>query len=140
MSPSSILVADLMTPCPHTVDPVESVAVAHERMRSNGIRHLPVVEGEALRGMLSERDVQIVLSLVDVDPASVTVSHVMVRDPYCVSPGTPLLEVVERMASSKVGSAVVMENGRVVGIFTTVDALLGLRDALAGSVPVGGPA
>ena len=42
-------------------------------------------------------------------------------DVYSVSPETPLDEVVATMGSKKYGSAVVVQNGKVVGIFTTVD-------------------
>jgi acetoin utilization protein AcuB len=46
----------------------------------------------------------------------------MTEQPYTVSPEAPLDEVVETMAANKYGSAVIMQNQKVVGIFTTVDA------------------
>jgi acetoin utilization protein AcuB len=60
----------------------------------------------------------------------VVVSQVMSEKPYSVSPDTPLDEVAHTMASEKFGSAVVVQNGHVVGVFTTVDACRALGDLL----------
>jgi acetoin utilization protein AcuB len=69
-------------------------------------------------------------TLQDVDPRKVLVSEAMTQDPYLVSPDTALDEVVSTMAESKLGSAVVTQNGKVVGIFTTVDACRAFSDLL----------
>jgi acetoin utilization protein AcuB len=45
---------------------------------------------------------------------------------YCVSPDAPLVEVAREMAEHKYGSAVVVEGPKVVGVFTTTDALRAL--------------
>lgn len=50
-------VADWMTQYPETIEPSESMSQAALLMIHGGFRHLPVVEGEALVGMLSIRDV-----------------------------------------------------------------------------------
>jgi acetoin utilization protein AcuB len=52
----------------------------------------------------------------------------MTDQPYTVGPGTPLDEVVSTMAEKKFGSAVVVQNNKIVGIFTTVDACQALSD------------
>ena len=54
-------------------------------------------------------------------PAVITVDDAMSPGVYTVSPNAPIDEVVEEMASKKYGSAVVVQNNKVVGIFTTVD-------------------
>ncbi len=69
-------------------------------------------------------------SLKDVDPRKVLVSEAMTQDPYVVSPDAALDEVVSTMGESKIGSAVVTQNGKVVGIFTTVDACRAFSDLL----------
>jgi acetoin utilization protein AcuB len=55
----------------------------------------------------------------------------MSADPYTVPPGTALEEVAAAMAERKLGSAIVVDRGSVIGLFTTVDALRALA-ALAG--------
>lgn len=124
-------VREFMTACPHVLTPGQSVASAGELMRQQRIRHVPVVEEGRLCGLVSEHDVTLVLSLVDVDPGRVRVRDVMSRDTYTVSPSTPLQDVAAEMAESKAGSAVVVaEGGEVLGIFTTVDALRALEAML----------
>ncbi len=117
-----------MTPSPHTIGVDQSLAVAAETMREHKIRHLPVLRGGAVVGILSERDVQLVSGLPAVDPAKVTVEDAMSDSVYAVSPDTPLEEVAAEMAAHKYGAALVTERGHVTGVFTTIDALLALAD------------
>jgi CBS domain-containing protein len=54
--PATGWVADYMTQRPTTADPEEDVQVAARRMAELGVRHLPVVDGGHLVGVLSMRD------------------------------------------------------------------------------------
>jgi len=54
--PATATVADYMTDRPVTVAPDDDLALAAHRMGELGVRHLPVVEGHHLVGMLSMRD------------------------------------------------------------------------------------
>jgi acetoin utilization protein AcuB len=119
-----------MTASPHTIGSQQKVAHAAELMQEHGIRHLPVLHGGKLLGVISDRDVKVVEAFRDVDPAEVAIAEAVGQEAYAAAPETPLLDVVETMLAHKYGSAVVMEGTRVVGIFTTVDALRALRDAL----------
>jgi CBS domain-containing protein len=56
--PATTRVADYMTDRPVTVRPDEDVEVAVRRMAELGVRHLPVVDGNRLVGVLSMRDLQ----------------------------------------------------------------------------------
>ena len=60
-----------MTTTPISIDRKETVAGAHRVMRDNEIRHLPVVEGERLVGIVSQRDLHLIETLKDVDPEKV---------------------------------------------------------------------
>jgi acetoin utilization protein AcuB len=95
-------------------------------MRTYGIRHLPVLEGGRLAGVLSQRDAYFIETLAGVDPAKVPVEEAMSVDVYAIPPETPLAEVAATMAEHKYGSAVVIDGSHVVGIFTLVDALRAL--------------
>jgi acetoin utilization protein AcuB len=81
-------------------------------------------------GLVSQRDVQLLETMRDVDPEEVKVSEAMGQEAFAVSPNTPLREVAATMAAHKYGSAVVMEHDRVIGVFTTVDALHALSSLL----------
>src|SRR5262245_29890409 len=119
-----------MTTCPHTIGRDQNLAQAHKMMRANDIRHLPVLDGGALVGVLSDRDLHLIETLRDVDVEQVIVEEAMTPNVYTISPDTLLDEVVREMARHKYGSAVVMDHGKVVGVFTTVDALGALAELL----------
>lgn len=131
MSTRTILIDDYMSSSPHSIGQEQKLAVAHRLMQKHQIRHLPVLHGGQLIGILSLRDLHLVETLPDVDPEEVAVEDAMSGDPFAVAPGTPLREVALEMAEHKYGAAVVMQDHKIVGVFTTVDALRALADALA---------
>jgi acetoin utilization protein AcuB len=55
-----------MTPTPHTIGQEQTLQVAHDVMREHGVRHLPVLEGGKLVGLLSQRDLHLVETLREV--------------------------------------------------------------------------
>jgi acetoin utilization protein AcuB len=123
-------VRQYMTGGPSTVPRDQSVSVAHRIMREAGIAHLPVMDGPAVVGILTERDVLLMESLPGVNPTDLRVEEAMVPDPYEVTPEAPLAEVVATLLDRRIGSAIVIDEGRVVGVFTMVDALRALSDLL----------
>ncbi len=106
---------------PISLDADKAIVDAENLMRDNGIRHLPIVEGNQVVGILSDRDIKLAKSIVQAADA-IQVRHVCHSDVYSVEPDTPIDVVVETMAEHQYGSAVVTQNGKLVGIFTTVDA------------------
>ena len=119
-----------MTTTPHTIGNDQTIAKASAIMSEHRIRHLPVLRGGQLLGVLSDRDVKLIEGFRDVDATKTLVDEAMTEQPYTVAPETPLDEVVATMAEKKFGSAVVVQNHKVVGIFTTVDACLALSELL----------
>ncbi|HEX8823151.1 MAG TPA: CBS domain-containing protein [Archangium sp.] len=122
---------EFMTRTVHTIGTKSPLSEAHRIMNEHAIRHLPVLEGGRLVGVVSMRDLHLIETLKGVDPQEVTVDEAMSQDAYTVPPGTALLEVARTMAMHKYGSAVVARDGRVDGIFTTIDALKALEALLA---------
>jgi acetoin utilization protein AcuB len=120
-----------MTPSPLTIGRDQTLAVAHELMHAHGIRHLPVLDGGVLVGIVSDRDLHLVESLPNTDPKSTLVEDAMTPDPYIVNADARLRDVARQMVDHKYGCAIVVERGHVAGIFTTIDALrlLLARDA-----------
>lgn len=135
MSLRAPAIAAFMTSSPHSIGRDQSLAAAHRLMREHRIRHLPVLEGGRLVGILSDRDLHLAETLKDVDAERVPVEDAMTPTPYAVSPSTPLGEVAREMAEQKIGSAVVMEGRTVVGVFTVIDALRALALYADGEPP-----
>lgn len=120
-----------MTTTPHSVGKDQTLEHAHRLLRAEKIRHLPVLDGGVLVGMVTERDLALIEGFETIDPKKVTVEDAMSTEVYSVSPDARLDEVVLEMAEKKYGSAVVVQNHKVVGIFTTVDACRALGELLA---------
>ena len=123
-----LTVADVMSKDPCCIQSTESFRQAHWTMLTKGVRHLPVLEGERLVGVVSERDLYLVESLRRVDAEAEPVSAAMSSPPFTSEPGTPLREVVHVMRVQRYGSTVVVDGPRVVGIFTRYDVLRTLDD------------
>jgi CBS domain-containing protein len=115
-----------MTVSPVVIASDRPLAEAHRLMRERGFRHLPVVDDGRLVGLVSQRDLYLLETLSGVDPATETVGEAMSDDPYTVAPDARLEDVAARMAERKLGSALVVDRGSVIGVFTTVDALRAL--------------
>jgi acetoin utilization protein AcuB len=130
MSKSIPSVRKYMTTTPRSIGGDETIATASKLLKDHEIRHLPVLEGERLLGVLTDRDIKFVEGFRDVDTTTMTVAEAMVEEPYAVGPDTPLDEVTNTMAEQKYGCALVVQNTRVVGIFTTVDACRALSELL----------
>ena len=120
-----------MTPSPWTIARNQPISIAQGLMRQRGIGHLPVLDGERVVGILSERDILLVESLPGVNPTDLRVEEAMAPSPYEVTPDAPLAEVVSTLLDRRIGSAIVVDQDRVTGVFTTVDALRALADLLA---------
>jgi acetoin utilization protein AcuB len=121
-----------MSTSPHTIGAEQTMAHAHGVLREFRIRHLPVLRGGKLAGIISERDLALIETMRDVNPAELSVEEAMSTEVYAVSPNAPLDEVVRDMAARRYGCAVVLQNQKVVGIFTAVDACQALADLLEG--------
>ena len=113
-----------MTPFPYVVQVDDSLRVARELMVRHQVRHLPVKDGNALAGVLTDRDLKRAL---DPDLGLAPKDELFVRDvfephAYVVDAGEPLDNVLEHMAAEHIGSVLVTRHARLVGIFTATDA------------------
>jgi acetoin utilization protein AcuB len=120
-----------------TVSPLQTLAEAVRLMRLHEVRHLPVVAEGRVVGVVSQRDVYLVQSLDPTQPASILVEEAMTTPPYLVEPETPVDRVAREMVRRRIGSAVVARDGRLLGLFTTTDALLALAAVVEGGRSAG---
>ena len=125
-----------MTMSPHSIDLDGTMVEAQRMMRVHGLRHLPVFERGALRGIVTERDLLLAETLIGFDTRRVPVSDAMTKSVYTVQANELLATVSAVMAAEKYGCAVVVERGEVVGILTTTDICRALSDILAPAPPL----
>ncbi len=130
MTKANPTVKRYMTTSPHTIGLDQKLTQAHRVMREHQIRHLPVLDGGALVGVISERDLHLIETLGDVDPEMVTIEDAMTSPVYSVAPDASLDEVSKEMAEHKYGCAIVRDQGKVVGVFTTTDGMRALHELL----------
>jgi CBS domain-containing protein len=90
-------------------------------MVAEDVGSLPVVHGEELVGMVTDRDLVVNLMAMDLDPNKVTVSEICTEHPFVTSPDEPLDAALARMATEQVRRLPVVSDGRVVGILAQAD-------------------
>jgi acetoin utilization protein AcuB len=133
-------VGSVMTPAPYSIEIDAPVRMAQGLMAEYGIRHLPVIdENGELVGILADRDLKRSLDpSIGLPPKDeLVVRDACVLDPYVVDPEEPLDGVLLEMSVRHVGSALVAEEGKLVGIFTTTDACRSFAEFLRSCFPSG---
>ncbi|MBY0279478.1 CBS domain-containing protein [Candidatus Binatia bacterium] len=133
-------IRDLMQKDVVTVDQQAHLDVAEELMRMDRIRHLPVVSGERLVGLVSQRDLfrAALSSALARSPedeqrwlARIPVRQAMTREVLSAHPDADVGHAVEMMLRERVGCLPVVEDGRLVGLLSETDCLRHLAGLLA---------
>jgi len=127
----SRVIVDFMTADPVRIASDAPIPGAHALMREANVRHLVVMNGTELLGVVSQRDLYVIETLAGAEPESAVVEEAMSPDPYVVPPTAPLGEVARTMLEKHCESALVVDGREVLGIFTTSDALRALAELLA---------
>ena len=125
-------VNDLMTAIPNTVTPQTTLRQVIEVMKSQGCRQLPVLRDGKLAGIITDRDVRLVMNsplllhgrwqdeeILD----SMTAETCMTPDPMTVSHHTSAYQAANMLSIYKFGALPVVDNGELVGIITVTDFL-----------------
>jgi len=118
-------VENAMTLFPITITPETTISAARALMDSYEVRHLPVTNGEHTVGVVSDRDLRVaeaVYATRDDASAQLAVALVGTEKLYEVSPEALLEVVLAEMSRLKIGAAMVIDNGRLVGVLTTMEA------------------
>ncbi|MEM6732877.1 MAG: CBS domain-containing protein [Myxococcota bacterium] len=127
-----------MTPFPHHIDWDAKAGEASRLMNDLEIRHLPVVSGTRIVGLLSRRELD-VAALLGGLMESLSVKDLCVTQPYVVDASERLDNVVEQMSERRIGSAIVVRDDKLIGILTTTDVCRILAETLReGHAPSGG--
>ena len=125
-------ISNLMSKEVITLSLTDTLYSAEKRMKINHIRHMPVVDGDELIGLLSLSDLQRI-SFIDAYSKEGTedtpvynmlsINDMMIKKPLTASPDTTILEVSKLLASKEFHSLPVVNSDKLVGIITTMDLL-----------------
>lgn len=127
-----LTVNDLMTVIPYTVTPGTSLRRVIEMMKAEGCRQFPVLDKGKLVGIISDRDVRLVINspmvlhgrwqdeeLLD----KVLADSCMTANPMTVAPETPAYRAAKMLSLYKFGALPVVDDDVLVGIITVTDFL-----------------
>ncbi len=125
-------VNDLMTSIPDTVTPQTNLRQVIEVMKSQGCRQLPVMQDGKLVGIITDRDVRLVMNsplimhgrwqdeeILD----TIMTDSCMTPNPMTVAPDTPAYQAANMLSTYKFGALPVVDKDELVGIITVTDFL-----------------
>ena len=112
---------DLMTENPKTVKPGDSITEAAKQMRDADVGAIPVVDGDELKGILTDRDTVLRVVAEGKDPDKVKVEEVCTTDVATVEPDSSLEDAVKLMREKDIRRVVVTEGAKPVGIVSLGD-------------------
>lgn len=123
-----MIVADTMETAPVTVQSTATVSEASALMNEHGIRHLPVLQGEALVGVISDLDLLSSRAAGRTSPGPASageprVAAVMCEAPVTTSPDATAARAAALLASHEIGCLPVVREGVLVGWLTETDLL-----------------
>ncbi|WP_028667395.1 CBS domain-containing protein [Runella zeae] len=125
-------ISHIMTKNVHTVNVSDDLHEAIEIVKKNHIRHLPVLEGKEVVGIISRTDINRLTfsSLFDNQEGAdeailemLSIPQVMTQKPRTVDVSLSIREVAEILATEEYHALPVIENGELAGIVTTTDVI-----------------
>ena len=136
-----MLVQEVMTREPCVVSVRDSIGKVLSRLAEADVRHLPVMDGGELVGIVSDRDLRVVALSADgategsgesARSLARPISGLMSSDVVSVGPTDDLVEAIDLMLEHRIGAVPVVDehDARLVGIVSYVDALRVAREVL----------
>ena len=128
-------VNDVMSTRPRCVSPDTTVGEAAQLMEQEDVGALPILEGEQLAGVITDRDIVIRAIAQGKDPRGMPVREIASRDVVTVHPDDDFSDAVDLMASHQVRRLpVVDDENRLVGIVSQADAALHGKEKAVGEM------
>ena len=116
--------SELMTRNPKTCEPDHDLTCAIEIMKAEDTGIVPVTEGNGetrVVGVVTDRDIALVLGDRDARPSEVKVGDLMNREVVSVPPEADVTEVSRKMQKAQVRRVLVVDGRKLVGIISTAD-------------------
>lgn len=134
-----MIVRDIMTANPRCVEVTDEIDAAIEVLYELDVRHVPVVDGGVLVGMLSDRDLRTYRLPTRIEMSNPNkaeqrrqepVSDIMHADVQTVGAEDSVSEIIRLMIDHKFGAVPVVDelDGRLVGIVSYLDVLTAVED------------
>lgn len=117
---ATMSLADMMTRDPRQVTPDTPILAAAQDMRDHGVSSLMITEGDALKGIVTTRDLTN-KALAEGLPHDTPVSQVMTADPMALPPSALVSDVLHAMVERRITHMPVVEGGKLIGILTQTD-------------------
>ena len=114
-------VRDLMTSNVVTGERGMTVTEAAKRMIQNEVGPLPIVEGDRVVAVVTDRDLTARVVAEGRDPSSTTVDDVATTDLITIGPDSDVNEARQLMAQHQLDRILVLEGDRLVGIISEAD-------------------
>jgi acetoin utilization protein AcuB len=115
-----------------TARPAMSLAEVQRLMHSNHIRHVPVVSGQRLVGIITDRDLReaspspattLTRDEIAYQMETTPIKTCMTQDVVWASPGFTMIDAAHMLVERKIGCLPVVEHGTLVGIVTDIDCV-----------------
>jgi len=134
-----MLVRDIMHSPAFAIAPDTTLQDAYRMMQEKSIRHLPVLDGERLVGVITDRDLRLATSTLAAIPfpPGGRVAEVMHREPLVADPCDPVEDAARIMRDRKIGCLPVLDDSKLVGIITSIDLLEALMQLTGVDKPSG---
>jgi CBS domain-containing protein len=128
-------VRDVMTERPRSVTPDTTVDQVAELMESEDVGVIPIVEGDRLLGVVTDRDIVVRAVARHKDPRGMPAREVASQDLVTVDPETSLSDALQLMASYQVRRLPVVEDGeRLIGVVSQADVALEAKEKTTGEL------
>ncbi len=125
-------VSDIMTLDPETCQPGSTLREVARKMSAGDFGSMPVVEGDRLVGVVTDRDIAI-RGVAEGLGSDAEVGQVMTPDPVCVSPDTDVEEAVDIMEEEQIRRLYVTnDDDQLIGVVALADIALAEDDELSG--------
>jgi acetoin utilization protein AcuB len=125
-------VREWMTPNPFTLTEGDRVKAAVRHVLSAGIRHVPVLRGDVLVGIVTDRDLRRALPSVEAGASPekyqafmerTRLKDIMTVDPVTCTPDTDVVDAVEIFVERKFGAIPIVDGDELVAILTQIDVM-----------------
>lgn len=114
-------VRDIIRYSPITATPDTTIRAAAQVMNSKRVSALLITEGEALRGIVTDRDLRRVVA--DALDADAPLSTIMTANPATISPHNLAFDVLVELTQNRFHHLPVVEDGRLIGMITAGDIM-----------------